>query len=186
MISNKRLFFLLLIVIIGFSAQGQRFLTKTGYIHFYSDAPLEKIQATNRQVNAAVDAGTGDIVFKVLMKSFQFEKSLMQEHFNENYVESDKYPNSTFVGKVTNIKDITLTKAGTYNVNVEGKLTIHGITKDLKATGTFEVKADKVEAKCKFIIHIGDYKISIPGVVAGHIAETVEITVDLTLDKLEK
>jgi polyisoprenoid-binding protein YceI len=182
---NCLLFIFLALMFVG-SAQGQRFLTKTGYIHFFSDAPLEKIQATNRQVNAAVDAGTGDIAFRVLMKSFQFEKALMQEHFNENYVESDKYPNSTFIGKVTNIRDVNFSKAGNYSVNVEGKLTIHGITKDIKETGTFEVKDGKVQAGCKFTIHIGDYKISIPGIVAGHIAETVEITVDLALDKLEK
>jgi polyisoprenoid-binding protein YceI len=101
-------------------------------------------------------------------------------------VESDKIPNSTFIGKVTNIKDVNFSKQAVYNVNVEGKLTIHGITKDIKETGTFEVRDDKINAKCKFTIHIGDYKISIPSVVAGHIAETVEITVDLTLDKLEK
>ncbi len=186
MISIKSLFFILLTLIFGGSTQGQRYLTKTGYIHFYSDAPLEKIQATNRQVNAALDAGSGDIAFKVLMKSFQFEKALMQEHFNENYIESDKYANSTFIGKVTNIKDVNFSKSGTYSVMVEGKLTIHGNTKDIKEPGTFEVKDDKVQAKCKFTIHIGDYKISIPSVVAGHIAETVEITVDLSLDKLEK
>jgi polyisoprenoid-binding protein YceI len=86
-----------------------------------------------------------------------------------------------------NIKDVNLSKPGTYNINVEGKLTIHNITKDTKVPGTFEVKDEKVVvAKCKFIIHIGDYNISIPSVVAGHIAETVEITVDLSLDKLEK
>ena len=184
--SIKSLLFILLVFVFALSTQGQRFLTKTGYIHFYSDAPLEKIQATNRQVNAAVDAGTGDIAFRVLMKSFQFEKALMQEHFNENYVESDKFPNSTFTGKVTNIKDVNFDKAGNYSASVEGKLTIHGITKDIKETATFEVKDGKVQAKCKFTIHIGDFKISIPGIVAGHIAETVEITVDLALDKLEK
>jgi polyisoprenoid-binding protein YceI len=182
---NRSLTFILLALLIcGGTTYGQKYITKNGYIHFYSDAPLEKIEASNRQVNAAIDAGTGDIVFKVLMKSFQFEKALMQEHFNENYVESDKFPNSTFIGKISNSKDLNFGKPGTSNITVEGKLTIHGITKDIKETGTFEVKDNQVLAKCKFVIHIGDFKISIPSVVAGHIAETVEITVDLVLDKL--
>lgn len=175
------------LVAISLAGHSQKFITKTGHIKFYSDSPLEKIEAHNHQVNAALNVATGDFVFKVLMKSFDFEKALMQEHFNENYVESDKYPNSTFIGKVMNIKDVNFSKPGTYNVNIEGKLTIHGITKDVKETGTFEVKDDKkAEARSKFNIHIGDYKISIPGIVAGHIAETVEITVELSLDKLEK
>jgi hypothetical protein len=182
--SRSLTFILLAFFICGGTTNAQKYITKNGYIRFYSDAPLEKIEASNRQVNAAIDAGTGDIVFKVLMKSFQFEKALMQEHFNENYVESDKIPNSTFIGKITNIKDVNFSKTGTSSVTVEGKLTIHGITKDIKETGTFEVKDHQVLAKCKFIIHIGDFKISIPSVVAGHIAETVEINVDLVLDKL--
>jgi polyisoprenoid-binding protein YceI len=184
MITFKNISIILFALILGGSVTGQRFITKTGFIRFYSDASLEKIEASNRQVNAVIEASTGDMAFKVLMKSFQFEKALMEEHFNENYVESDKFPNSTFVGKITNIKDVNFGKSGTYTANVEGKLTIHGITKDIKEKGTIEVKDNKIMAKCKFNIHLGDYKISIPSIVAGHIAETVETTVDLVLDKI--
>ena len=101
---------LILFAFMAFPAGAQRFITKTGHIKLFSEASLEKIEANNRQVNSALDAGTGDFVFSVLLKSFEFEKALMQEHFNENYVESDKFPKSTFVGKVTNIKDVTLQK----------------------------------------------------------------------------
>ena len=165
------------------TAGAQKFITKTGHIKFYSEAPLEKIEAHNRQVNCALDASTGDFVFKVLLKSFEFEKALMQEHFNENYVESDKYPNSTFLGKVINIKDVTFGKDGIYDVVVEGKLTLHGVTSAVKEKGTFEVKQDKVAVKTKFNITLADYKISIPGAVGNNISKTVEITVDVTLDK---
>ena len=171
------------IFLTALSAGAQKFITKTGYIKFYSDAPLEKIAAHNRQVNCALDATTGDFIFRVLMKSFEFEKALMQEHFNENYVESDKYPNATFLGKITNIKDINLTKDGTYDANVEGKLTIHGVTNNVKEMGTFEVKQGKLVGKAKFNIVVADYKITITGTVGSNISKTVEVTVDVSLDK---
>lgn len=162
----------------------QKYITKNGNIRFYSDSPLEKIEARNRQVNCALDASTGDFVFKVLMKSFEFEKALMQEHFNENYVESDKYPNATFVGKVTNLKEIDLLKDGTNQANVEGKLTIHGVSKEIAAKGTLEVKQGKIMAKSKFNIALADFNISIPGAVVNNISKTIEITVDAGLEKL--
>lgn len=179
---NNLLIFVFVIVTV-FSAGAQKFITKTGYIKFYSDAPLEKIEAHNHQVNSALDATTGDFIFRVLMKSFEFEKALMQEHFNENYIESDKFPNATFLGKVTNIKDINLAKDGTYEAAVEGKLTIHGVTNNVKEKGTFEVKQGKLACKAKFNIAIADYKITIPGAVGRNISKIVEVTVDVTLDK---
>jgi polyisoprenoid-binding protein YceI len=168
------------------SLQAQKYITKNGYIKFFSDAPLEKIEAHNRQVNAALDATTGDFVFKVLMKSFEFEKALMQEHFNENYVESDKYPNATFLGKITNIKGIAFEKDGVYPATVDGKLTIHGVTKPVSVKGTFEVKQGKVRGKATFQILLADYSISIPGAVVNNISKSVEISVDLALDKAVK
>jgi hypothetical protein len=173
---------LLLTFAVGASAQ--KYITKTGYVRFYSEGEIEKIEAVNRQVNAAFDQGTGDFVFKVLMKSFVFEKALMQEHFNENYVSSDKFPNATFLGKVVNLKDISFDKAGSYSATVQGKLTIKGVTKEVKTTGTFEVKDGKIVGKTKFNILLSDYGISIPGAVSRNISNNVEITVDVALDKV--
>ncbi|MEI7898047.1 MAG: YceI family protein [bacterium] len=176
------IFFVLAFVTV-FSAGAQKFITKSGHIKFFSDSPLEKIEAHNRQVNSALDMATGGFVFKVLLKSFEFEKALMQEHFNENYVESDKFPAATFVGKVTNIKDVDITKDGVYNADVEGKLTLHGVTKDVKEKGTFEMKQGKLIGKAKFNLAVADYKISIPGSVSNNLSKTIEVTVDITLDK---
>jgi len=173
----------LLLSLPGFS---QKYLTKNGSIRFYSDSPMEKIEARNKQVNCALDAATGDFVFKVLMKSFEFEKALMQEHFNENYVESDKFPNAMFLGKVTNIKETGFTKDGIYNAAVEGKLTIHGVTRNVSEKGTFEVKQGKINGKAKFNILLADYGITIPGAVVNSISKTIEITVDVTLEKSAK
>ena len=178
----------LLIVILLITAVqsfGQKYLTKNGFIRLYSLTPLETIDARNNQVNSALDASTGDFVFKVLIRSFEFEKALMQEHFNENYMESDKLPNATFIGKVTNLSDIDFTKNGTYTATVEGKLTIHGITNDVKETGTFDVNGDKVTGDAKFNIKPEDYDIKIPTTVINKIADHIEVTVNVPLEKLK-
>ncbi len=182
---KKIIFGVIFLATVSYTAQAQRYITKTGFIRFYSEAPLEKIEAINRQVNSALDVKTGDFVFKVLMKSFNFEKALMQEHFNENYVESDKFPSADFKGKVTNLGSIDFAKDGTYEATVEGKLTIHGITKDVSHKGTFEVSNGKILGKSKFNIQISDYNIAIPTAVVKNISPVVEVTVDVVLDKLQ-
>lgn len=160
----------------------QKYLTKTGKISFYSDAPTEKIEALNNQVNTALDITTGDFVFKVLIKSFEFKNALMQEHFNENYMESGKFPTSTFKGKVTNIADINFTKNGTYKAVIEGDLMIHGVTKKISHSGSFEVKDGKILANAKFNVALKDYEIKIPNTVISSIAEIIEITVNVSLE----
>jgi polyisoprenoid-binding protein YceI len=162
----------------------QKYLTKTGQIIFFSETPLESIRADNRQVNAALDPLTGDFVFKVLIKSFQFEKALMQEHFNENYMESDKYPNSTFQGKVTNLSDIDFNKPGTYPVTVEGDMTIHNVTRKISEKGTFTVESGVVKGTSKFKVKPSDYDIKIPKAVINNIAEEIEVTVNVDLNRL--
>ena len=101
---KKLLLTIAILALLYQTSNAQRYLTKNGHIFFHSEAPLETIEAHNKQVNAAIDASTGDFVFKVLMNAFVFEKALMQEHFNEKYVESDKFPKSSFKGRITNWK----------------------------------------------------------------------------------
>jgi polyisoprenoid-binding protein YceI len=173
-------------VAISTSAFSQKYITKTGSISFFSSTPVENIEAHNKQVNSALDASTGDLVFKAVMKSFEFEKALMQEHFNENYMESDKFPTATFQGKISNLKDVNFDKPGVYNVTVDGNLTIHGITKKVSHTGTLEVAGDKIIAKSKFKVKPSDYEIKIPGAVTKNIAESLEIKVDASLNKINK
>ncbi|MFC2114669.1 YceI family protein [Bacteroidota bacterium] len=165
---------------------GQKYLTKNGHISFFSDSPAEKIEANNHQVNAALDLQTGDFVFKVLMKSFEFEKALMQEHFNENYVESDKFPNATFIGKIDNLKSFDLTKTGKYEVNISGKLTIHGVTQDVSVKGTLEVVNGLIKGSAIFNVKLSDYNIKIPKAVVNNIAELVEIKVMVDLSEYKK
>lgn len=162
-----------------------KYYTKTGKINFNSKASLENIEALNKSVTAVLDTKTGNLQFAVLMKGFEFEKALMQEHFNENYVESHKYPKAEFKGLVTNNSDINYTKDGTYKAKVKGKLTIHGETNDVETEGTIQVKGGKLLTDATFGVALADYKIEIPKIVKDNIAKIVSIEVDCTLDPLK-
>lgn len=173
----KQIIFVITILLLSLQSNAQKYMTRNGYIGFYSHTSIEDIKADNNQVASALDISTGDIVFQVLIKSFHFEKALMEEHFNENYMESEKFPRSTFNGKIMNLSDIDFSKAGKYDVTVEGDLNIHGVTNKIKASGTIEVIADGINASSKFNIVPEDYKINIPGIVRDKISKSLEITV---------
>ena len=119
------------------------------------------------------------MVFQALIKSFHFDRALMEEHFNENYMESDKIPKSVFKGKITNLSAVDFSKPGTYNVTVEGDLTIHDVTNKISTKGTIEVVNGGINANSKFKIVPEDYKIKIPGVVRDKIDKTLEVTVTM-------
>ncbi len=175
---------LAVILLTASMANAQKYMTKGGTIKFFSETPMEKIEATNRQANSALDFSNGNFVFKVLIRGFEFEKALMQEHFNENYMESEKFPNSTFNGKITNIKDVNLEKDGVYKVTVEGDMAIHGVTNKVKVNGTLEVKSGKIMGKAVFNVSPKDYNISIPKAVIKNIAEAIQVDVTVSLEKL--
>lgn len=164
----------------------QKYYTKTGDVNFTSEAPLEKIEAKNNAATCVLDSKTGNMEMAILIKAFKFEKALMQEHFNENYMESSKFPKATFKGKITNIEAVNFKKDGVYKVNVEGDLTIHGETKAVKTTGTITVKGGEITAKSSFKVTLEDYKIAIPNMVKDKIAKEVAIDVDLDLEELKK
>ena len=169
---------LYLIAVQGWSQD--RYFTKTGSIGFYSHTPVEDIVAENHHVTSIHDIKTGDYVFAVLIKSFEFKKSLMEEHFNENYMESEKFPKSTFEGRITNITEIDFSVPGTYTVNVTGNLTIKDKTNPIESTGTMKVQDDNtIKGESKFSIEVEDYGIDIPKIVREKIAKSIEITCDL-------
>ncbi len=166
----------------GQQSEITKYITRNGHIRFFSTTPVEDIQADNHEVSSILDRNSARFVFQAPIKGFQFEKALMQEHFNENYMESNKFPQATFDGTVVNIKDVDFKKQGTYNVTVKGKMTIHGVTKEIEEKGTITVQGDMVLAKAKFIIVVADYNIEIPGMMKDKIAKQVEVTVDLKMD----
>ncbi|MBK7132224.1 MAG: YceI family protein [Bacteroidales bacterium] len=165
-----------LLTLTGFS---QKYMTKNGYIGFYSHTPIEDIKADNNQVASVLDIATGDLVFQVLIRSFHFEKALMEEHFNENYMESEKYPKALFKGKITNISSVNFSKIGAYEVIVEGDLTIHNVTNKISTKGTIEIVTGGINATSKFNIVPEDYKITIPWIIRDKINKTLEVTVTM-------
>lgn len=137
-------------------------LATNSKVRFFSVTPIEDIEAENNTAVGALNAKTGRIFFKAMMRSFKFEKALMQEHFNENYLESKQFPKSTFKGTITNMKDVDLKKDGSYAVTITGDFTIHGVTKNVTEKGTITVKDGKISATASIEIALADYKIKSP------------------------
>ncbi len=182
----KQSFYILVLILINVTySSSQKYFTKNGQVSFYSDTPLEKIEAFNKSSNCVLDLATGKLEFAVLIKGFQFEKALMQEHFNENYLESNKFPKATFKGQIDNYSKIDVTKNGKSTVKVSGDLTLHGVTKKLNTDAVVEIKAGKIDADATFNIMVADYNISIPSLVKDQIAKSVKVKVDATLEVLK-
>lgn len=175
----KHVILFILCLIIVLSADAQKYMTKNGYIGFLSQTPVENIKGDNNQVAGVLDISTGDLVFQALVKSFHFDRALMEEHFNENYMESDKFPKSVFKGRIINISSVDFSKNGIYEVNVEGDLTIRDATNRITAKGTLEVITGGITATSKFNISPEDFKINIPGVVREKINKNLEVTVTM-------
>jgi polyisoprenoid-binding protein YceI len=170
---------------LGQMAIGQKFFSKTGKISFTSDAPLEKIEASNSSASTVIDLGTGNLEWAVLVQGFQFEKALMKEHFNENYMESTKYPKAVFKGNIDNVSQIDLTKDGTYTISASGQLEMHGVKRDVTIPGTITVKKGSIAAaNSHFSIIITDYNIEIPKVVGDNISKKVDIIVQAEYQQL--
>jgi len=165
---------LLFFIHYGFS-QGT-LITKNSSTSFYSHAPLEDIEAINKQTTAALNLDKKEIVVKMLIKHFTFENALMQEHFNENYMESEKFPSSVFKGSFTSDAEINLNVDGKYDVEVSGVITIRGIEKEVKCPAVMMVENRSLTATTQFKLKPKDFDIEIPSVVVKNIAEEIEIT----------
>jgi hypothetical protein len=162
-----------------------KFGTRNGRVSFHSQTPIEKIEAENNKVSCVLDAGTGAIQFSMLIKAFEFEKALMQEHFNENYMESNTFPKAEFKGKVDGLSKDQATKAGSYPVTVTGDLTIHGVTKTVTHPGTITVGKDgALKAESDFVVKPEDHGIAIPALVRDNIAKEITVKVRLDLPRM--
>jgi hypothetical protein len=182
----KKISVAIMLLVLGTITYAQdKYFTKTAKIEFFSKAALEDIDAKNKTATAILDAKTGAVQFAVVMKGFEFQKALMQEHFNENYVESGKYPKAEFKGTVTNNSSINYSKDGTYTAKVKGKMTIHGVTKDVETTGTVKVDEGKLQLNSAFNLLLSDYNIRIPAVVKDKLSNSIRVSVDARLEPLK-
>lgn len=159
------------------SVSAQKYSAEKSFVSFYSHAAIEDIKAENTSAKSLFNASTGDVAFSIPIKDFEFAKSLMKEHFNEKYLESDKYPKATFQGKIESYDPHA---NGEQHVVATGKLTIHGVTKNVDIPGTLEIKSGGIIAHSNFKIRLEDYKISIPQLLWTNIAEEVEVTIQVT------
>ena len=153
-------------------------MTRTGRISFHAGTSLEDIDATNNEVTSIINKKSGEIVFNVLVKSFHLRRALMEEHFNENYMESDKYPKSIFNGKITNMTSVNFDQDGTYKVMVEGELTIHNVTRKILVPITLAISGGKISGTSNFKVDTEAYNIKIPGIVSNKISRVVDVAVE--------
>jgi len=176
----KKILLLSLTFFSFFSFSQEKYISRNGQIQFIASTPLETIDPVNNHVSCVLDTENGNLVFQMKMISFKFEKALMEEHFNEKYVESDKFPKSTFVGRVQNWDDFNWN--GTeQNIVVKGKITIHGIEKEIIVKGVIETSKSTIFLSSSFDIIISDFSIEIPRLVRDKISETVKVEVNVTL-----
>jgi len=162
-----------------------KYFTRNGSLSFLSKSPLEDIKAINKQASCIYDFETNRIIAKVLIKAFKFEKALMQEHFNENYLESDKYPKASFKGKFVKKPSLKQITAQGVKFLFEGNITIHGITKPLKVAAYISMKSGALLVKTDFIVKLKDFEIEIPSTVINNISETIKISARFKLDKFD-
>lgn len=173
-LSTKLLVLLLVFFSIRSDAQ-QRFFAEKAVVSFFSDGVVEDISATNEKVTSIFDAVDGEVAYLMSTKDFQFPNKLMQVHFNEKYMESEKFPKSSFQGKISGFN---ISSTGKQEVKATGKLTIHGVTKTVEVPGTVEVNGNRLTVKSKFLVKLVDYNIKVPQIVWQNIAQQVEVTID--------
>jgi hypothetical protein len=178
--------FALALALLPLAATAQeRYMTRNGHIAFFSATPMENIEGNNHKVTSVWDVTTGAMQFAVLIKAFEFEKALMQEHFNENYMESNTFPKAEFKGKLAGVTADQLKKPGTYDCTVTGDLTIHGVTKPVSAKGKVTVDATgAITAASDLTVKPEDHGIKIPGVVRKNIAEEITVKVRMEYSKM--
>ncbi len=173
---NKLNIVLAFLFFVQTSMAQDKYFTKEGYVSFFSHTIVEDIKADNQQVLSIVDTTTGEIAIQLLMRSFQFKKALMQEHFNENYVESYKYPKATFKGVILNLNEIV---EGDFETEIKGILLVHGREKEVSTMVKVAKKNEMLILTGHFMVEVADFDIKIPSIVANNIAKTIEVSFEL-------
>lgn len=179
----KKLFLSIVLLSGAQILSAQQFMTRNGNVEFFSATAIENIQATNKQVSSVLDLDKKQFAFLVPIKAFHFEKALMQEHFNENYLESDEFPNASFKGSIAGAEGVDLNKDGDYRVALSGTMNIHGVDRKVEEQAVVRVKAGKLSLNSKFILRPEDYGVNIPAGKKDNISETLDLTVEMDYEK---
>lgn len=168
----------IMLISAAFVSPLEKLVSQKTHISFFSSTPVEDITANNYKATSTLDTSTGDLVFSVPMQSFEFEKALMQKHYNgKDFLDTKSFPKSKFVGKITNLDKVDFTKDGTYEASVSGKMTIKDVTNNVDEKGTIIVNGGTVTAESTFDLTLADYGINFEkGKPASNIAKTIEIT----------
>jgi hypothetical protein len=177
-------FFLIFFCLCILNSTAQVLTTKSGTATFFSAAPLENIEATSNSVQSILNPTAKTVAFIISIRSFKFQKDLMQEHFNEKYMESEKFPNATYSGKIN--EDLDLSKDGTYEVTSTGKIAMHGQEKEITVPGTFTVKNGEANLQSNFPLAVSDFKIEIPQLLFQNISDSVAVKVNVTYQPYKK
>jgi hypothetical protein len=173
------------ILIFNFSsAQNKLYSSNKSEFSFFSKTPLEDIDAKNTRASSIINSSNRELVVRIPVSQFQFKNKLMQQHFNENYMESEKFPNATFKGKIN--EEIDLNKAGTYSVSASGMLNIHGIDQNRNLVGKLTVSENSLLLETKFEVLLVDHKIDIPKLVFKKIAEKINVSASINYVPYQK
>ncbi len=178
-LSNAIFVFAIALSLVAFTLPEDKMVSKQTNINFFSHTAIEDILAKNTAAVSTINKATGDVVFSVPMQGFEFEIALMQKHFNSNkFLDTKAFPKAKLKAKITNLSDIDFSKDGTYQTNVQGELTIKGVTKAIAEKGSIIVKGTKIEVQSKFNVTLADYGVTfVKGKPAANIAKTIEISV---------
>lgn len=180
----KKILLLVVAIVISTNFYAQIYMAKTCEVSFFSASPLENIEAINKASKPLINMETNDVQIKIVNTAFIFEKPLMQEHFNENYMESEKYPNTIFKGKIN--EKIDWKKDGENKVTVTGKMSMHGVDKDITVDGLVIIKGEEITISTKFKVHVADYNIKVPSLYIQNIAEDVDVKLNAVLFPFKK
>ncbi|MFM2400797.1 MAG: hypothetical protein RI950_313 [Bacteroidota bacterium] len=173
--------FLLTLLAIGFQSKAQLFMTTNGEVSIFSKTPMENIDAVNKSVSSIINTATNEVAVQMRITNFVFPNKLMQEHFNENYLESEKFPSATFKGKIKETVDLTV--AGTYPITASGSATIHGVTRPIELKGSIVSTGTNLALTCAFEVKLVDYKVDIPKIVFAKIAEVIKVSSKINYTK---
>jgi hypothetical protein len=170
-----RLTTIVLFVLSGYWCAAQKMTAEKTFVSFFSKASIEDIKAENTKALSIFNSETMDIVFSIPIKEFEFDKALMKEHFNEKYLESEKFPKATFAGKVSGFSKET---SGEQAATAKGKMTIHGVSREIEVPGVITMEGGRLVVKAVFKIKLADYEVKIPQLLWKNIAEEVEVKID--------